>query len=79
VQYAANATVAMPKPGKLPLNLLNREKGPLYRHASLIAPSQQHAFLQIPYQGEIAQLTLAPMDRSEACQLMLQMLLDRSL
>jgi hypothetical protein len=34
-QYAANATVAMPNPGKLPLNRLNRVKGPEYRHASL--------------------------------------------
>jgi hypothetical protein len=34
-QYAAKATVAMPKPGKLPLNRFHRVKGPVYRHASL--------------------------------------------
>jgi hypothetical protein len=31
----------MPKPGKLPLNRLNRVKGPVYRHASLFPEGQQ--------------------------------------
>lgn len=38
-QYAANATEAIPSPGKVALNRLNLVKGPLYRHASL-SPSQ---------------------------------------
>jgi hypothetical protein len=34
-QYAANATVAMPKPGKACLNRFHLVKGPVYRQASL--------------------------------------------
>jgi hypothetical protein len=77
-QYAANTTVAMPKPGKLPLNRLNRVKGPVYRHASLFPEGQQ----TIPYISifnEYLQLTLAPMGRLQESQPLLRMLLDRSL
>ena len=35
VQYAAKATVAMPKPGNADLNLLNLVNGPVYLHLSL--------------------------------------------
>jgi hypothetical protein len=34
-RYPANATVAMPRPGKEPLKRLKRVKGPVYRHCSL--------------------------------------------
>ena len=33
--YTANAPSPIPKPGKSPLNLFRRVKGPVYRHASL--------------------------------------------
>lgn len=33
--YPANATVAMPRPGKAPLRRFHRVKGPVYRQASL--------------------------------------------
>lgn len=38
-RYPANATVAMPRPGKEPLKRLKRVKGPVYRHCSLLVGS----------------------------------------
>lgn len=40
-QYAAKATVAIPKPGKLPLNRFHLEKGPVYLHCSLEGERRQ--------------------------------------
>lgn len=76
-QYAAKATVAMPKPGKLPLNRFNRVKGPVYRHASL-SHNVSNLF-RIYIADEQCQRTLAPMDRLQELQLLLRMLSDRSL
>jgi len=75
-QYAAKATVAMPKPGKLPLNRFHRVKGPVYRHASLFhnVSNLFHVYIA----DEQRQRTLAPMDRLQELHLLLRMLSHRS-
>ena len=77
-QYAANAIVAMPKPGKLPLNRFHLVKGPEYLHASLQITRQYHALLIYFPSSAVVQLTLVPMDRFLVCQLQLRKLWDRS-
>jgi len=50
--YLINTTVAMPKPGKLPLNRFGREKGPVYLYASLKCPqSAQPLFYRPAFLG----------------------------
>lgn len=60
-QYAANAAVPIPSPGRAPLNRFHLEKIPLYRHASL-SPCQLTRSVKL--QGSRAVRTISPTDHT---------------